>query len=170
MRIFYSLLGGFLSLLFMQPVWADDLPQPQGPIILEVHGELKSYNKGQSAVFDRTMLTDLGMQTITTSTPWHKSVISFEGPSGKSLLEKLGITKGMMTISALNNYSAKVPVRDFFEKGAILAIKADGENLSVRNKGPVFVIYPYDQNPDLANDKYYVRSVWQVKSIKIANE
>jgi hypothetical protein len=170
MRIFYSFLAGFLSLVFVQSVWADDLAHPKGPIILEVHGELKSYNKGKSAVFDRAMLTELGMQTITTSTPWHKSVISFEGPSGKSLLEKLGVTKGMMTISALNNYSAKVPVSDFFETGAILAIKADGDNLSVRNKGPVFIIYPYDQNPKLANDKYYVRSVWQVKAINIENE
>ena len=47
----------------------------------------------------------------------------------------------------------------------ILATKRDGAMMSVREHGPIFVIYPFDQEPDLYNEKYFSRSVWQVSTI-----
>ena len=49
----------------------------------------------------------------------------------------------------------------------ILAIKMNGEPMTVRNKGPLFLIYPFDTNPDLYNEKYFNRSVWQIKEIEV---
>ena len=43
----------------------------------------------------------------------------------------------------------------------------DGKPLSVRDKGPLFLIYPFDKNPELYNEKYFSRSVWQIKKIEI---
>ena len=39
--------------------------------------------------------------------------------------------------------------------------------MSVRDKGPLFVIYPFDEAPELNNETYYGRSAWQVKSIEV---
>ena len=39
--------------------------------------------------------------------------------------------------------------------------------MAVREKGPLFVIYPFDADPSLFNEKYFNRSVWQVKAIEV---
>ena len=39
--------------------------------------------------------------------------------------------------------------------------------MSIRDKGPIFMIYPFDKNPELYNEKYFSRSVWQIKSIEV---
>ena len=39
--------------------------------------------------------------------------------------------------------------------------------MPVRDKGPFFVIYPYDSKPELKSQVYYARSVWQVKRLEV---
>jgi hypothetical protein len=43
----------------------------------------------------------------------------------------------------------------------------DQHAMTVRDKGPLFIIYPYDSNPDLKAQKYYSRSVWQIARIEV---
>jgi hypothetical protein len=37
--------------------------------------------------------------------------------------------------------------------------------MAVRDKGPLFIIYPYDSDPQLQNQTYYTRSAWQVAKL-----
>jgi hypothetical protein len=37
----------------------------------------------------------------------------------------------------------------------------------VREKGPLFMIYPFDSDAALRNPLYYSRSVWQLKTIDV---
>lgn len=163
----FKLLFLFLFIAYALPVNASELQKPTGTVLLTLTGNIKAKNTANAAVFDLKMLEELGFQKVITKTPWHKKTMVFEGPRGDVLLEKLGVTQGMMFIKALNDYVAKVPVEDFFKTGAILAMKGDGKFLSIRNKGPLFLIFPFDQSPDLKNDSYYTKSVWQIKSIHI---
>ena len=39
--------------------------------------------------------------------------------------------------------------------------------MSVREKGPLFVVYDYDSDPELKQQKYYGRSAWQVAQFVI---
>jgi hypothetical protein len=39
--------------------------------------------------------------------------------------------------------------------------------MPVEGKGPLFIVYPFDLHPELYNDVYFGRSVWQVKTIDI---
>jgi hypothetical protein len=39
--------------------------------------------------------------------------------------------------------------------------------MPVRDKGPLFVIYPFDAQPELRNAIYYSRSAWQLRSIEV---
>jgi hypothetical protein len=39
--------------------------------------------------------------------------------------------------------------------------------MEVREKGPLFIIYPYDSNTALKHDTYFSRSAWQVRSITV---
>jgi hypothetical protein len=39
--------------------------------------------------------------------------------------------------------------------------------MPVRDKGPLFIIYPFDTDASLRSERYYSRAAWQLKSIEI---
>ena len=41
-----------------------------------------------------------------------------------------------------------------------------GNRFSIRDKGPLFIIYPFDQDESLRNETYFARSVWQLKELR----
>lgn len=137
-----------------------------GPVILTVTGLIR--DGGPAGVdFTRADLEALGITAIETSTPWHEGRPRFEGVLLSRLLEKVGASGKTLKLSALNDYAAELPVEDAALHGPILAFRQDGEPLTVRTKGPLFVIYPFDRNPDLRNEAIYTRSVWQVRRIEV---
>ena len=146
---------------------AEDLPAPAGPVILTLTGQIGVHNAGDTAVFDLAMLESLGGRTTHTTTPWYDGSRSFTGPLGAALLEAVGASGDMLRITALNDYVSDIPVSDFNAYPVILATRLDGQTMSVRDKGPIFVIYPFDELPELNNETYYGRSAWQVKSIEV---
>lgn len=154
--ILFSLLGGTV---FAQT--------PEGPAVLTVTGKISQHNAEQAFVFDRAMLEALPQATVVTQTPWYDEVSEFEGPLASAILEAVGADlNANMRVIALNDYSAVVPASDFSDLGVILAMKRNGDALRIRDKGPLFVIYPFDENPDLNSEVYYNRSVWQIKAIE----
>ena len=61
---------------------------------------------------------------------------------------------------------ADVPAEDA-KLDTILATKIDGKPMSIRDKGPLMLVYPFDLDADLYNEKYFSRSVWQIKEIEV---
>lgn len=148
-----------------QPALADGLPDPSGPVILEVEGRIGNTNRDGTAVFDLAMLEDFGGTTLVTGTPWTEGVVTFEGISGARLLELIEPAGDTVTALALNDYSAELPVSDFREMGLLLAYKLDGEPMSVREKGPLWIVFPYEDIPEDQQNSYQARSVWQLKRL-----
>jgi len=58
----------------------------------------------------------------------------------------------ILKVTALNDYTIEVPIADAKEWPTILALKADGENMSVRDKGPLWLVYPRHMNAQFGND------------------
>ncbi len=159
-----------LNLLLLMPMmlWADtQLPRPEGRVIVSVTGKLSHTNAGDAAHFDAAMLEALGMRSVATHTPWTEGVAQFSGPLGRDLLDAVGARGDTLVIKALNDYIAEIPVSDFINNDVILALKRDGERLTVRDFGPIFILYPFDEHPELQTEKIRFRSVWQVASIEI---
>lgn len=140
------------------PVQAAD-----GATVLTVEGRFD----GGSRSFSLAELEALGTQTITTSTPWHDGKVTFEGVAFARLMEVLKAQGDTAEVIALNAYSIDVPVDDLVANKAILALKRDGQYMPVSDKGPVFIVYPFDANPALNTEIHYSRSVWQVRSIAL---
>lgn len=143
------------------------LPAPSGPVILEVSGAIAVTNGDGVARFDRAMLDALGTVTVTTKNPWSEGVHTYQGVSGAALLERLGASGTVMEAFALNDYTVKIPVDDFLSLGVILATRRDGKAMRVRDQGPVFVIYPFDDRPNLRSSIYFDRSIWQLKRLVV---
>lgn len=144
---------------------ADALPMPSGKPILTVSGRIGVFNKGETAEFDRSMLEALGMDGFVTTTPWYSGPVLFEGVRMERLMQAVGATGESVTAIALNDYTTEIPLADFHAYGTILALKRDGNYMPVRDKGPLFVVYPYDSDPELKHQRFYSRSAWQVAKL-----
>jgi hypothetical protein len=143
----------------------ESLKAPTDKPILTITGKIASKNEGDSAQFDRAMLESLGMVTVETSSPWYKGLVKFEGVPLEKLMKHVGATGDRVTVIALNDYTTEIPIQDFSDYNTIIALKRDGEYMSVREKGPLFIIYPFDSKPELKSQTYYGRSAWQVAKI-----
>lgn len=164
---FALLAGTALAIFACTPAFADALAMPAGKVVLEVSGKIANTNDGATADFDMDMLNGLAGRAIVTKSPWYDGPRTFNGPLGSALLEAVGASGDMLKVTALNDYVTEIPVSDFLDNAAILATTLDGEPMSVREKGPIFIIYPFDEQPALNNETYYGRSAWQVKSIEV---
>lgn len=161
---------GFLGIL--SAVWclgtaALALDAPKGPVVLTVKGALSQPNVGDTAQFDLAMLEALAGRTAKVKTPWTDGEPQFSGPFLRSVLEAAGANGETLLVKALNDYFAAVPMSDARQIDTILATRLNGKPMSVREKGPLFLIYPFDLDPALYNEKYFSRSVWQIKEIEV---
>ena len=143
------------------------LPAPTGRTVLSISGRISVTNDGDSARFDRAMLEALGMATVVTATPWYDGQVTFEGVPMVRLMQRIGAQGETVQAIALNDYSTEIPMADFARWGVLLALKRDGNYLTVRDKGPLFIVYPYDTSAELRSPRYYGRSAWQVARLVI---
>lgn len=146
---------------------AGSLPPPAGTPILTISGKINVTNGPGVAKFDRAMLESLGMVSFVTSTPWYSEPVKFEGVPLAKLMDAVGARGDRLMAVALNDYSAEVPIEDIRKYNVILALKRNGKYMPVRDKGPLFIVYPFDSNSELKAQKYYSRCVWQVARLDV---
>lgn len=162
-----KLIATTVFLIIGSMVHASTLSDPQGPVILTVSGNITHTNGDGVARFDQAMLDALEQRTTTAMTPWFGEQHDFRGPLGAAILDAVGADGGLLRVIALNDYAADVPTQDLRSHPVILATHLDGQRISVREKGPLFLIYPFDEKPDLFNEVYFGRSVWQIARIEV---
>jgi hypothetical protein len=68
---------------------------------------------------------------------------------------------------AVNDYLVEVPVTDAVDGGPIIAYAVDGAQMSLRDKGPLWLIYPYDSDAKYRTEEIYARSIWQLDRINV---
>lgn len=157
-----AMLAGFLG---ATSAWA--LDPPTGPVVLTVKGAISNTNAGDTAQFDLAMLEALKGRKGSMETPWTEGTVTFEGPLLREVLAAAGAEGSSLKVRALNDYAADVPAADA-DLDTILATKLDGKPMSVRDKGPLMLVYPFDLDAGLYNEKYFSRSVWQIKEIEVS--
>ena len=156
-----------LTMLAAGPAAAMPMPKATGPVVLTVTGAIDNGDADGKAEFDMAMLEALQQKETTTLTPWFDGETTFKGPLATALLDAVGANGAIVHVTAINDYSADIPISDLTDDPVIFAIRINGEIMSVRDKGPIFVVYPFNENPDLYNEAYFGKSVWQVVSIDI---
>jgi hypothetical protein len=149
------------------PARSEDLPAPSGRVILTVTGKIGTTNADGAAAFDLAMLDAMPGRETTAETPWFDAVHTFEGTLLSAVLDAAGASGTALRIRAINGYEAIIPMEDVANYPIILATRIDGQTLSVRDKGPILIIYPFDASPELYNEVYYARSVWQVATVEV---
>lgn len=148
-------------------VQAQGLAKPLGPIVLTVSGQITQRNSPQGAQFDAAMLQALPALSFTTRSQWHNKPVTYSGVALNELLKAVGAQGSTLHLLALDHFEARVPMSDAARYNPMIALRADGQMLKVRTLGPVLLMYPFDQYPELHTDVYYSRCVWQLKRIVV---
>jgi hypothetical protein len=157
--------GAALTLAAALPAWA--LAKPVGTPVLTLIGRVRNPNEGTQAQFDMAMLEALPQASFTTHTPWYAQVRRFTGPLLRDVLAAAGAQGTTLRMTALNDYRVDMPFDDSQRHDVIVARLLDDQPMAVRDKGPLFVIYPFDARPELRSALYYSRSAWQLRTIEV---
>ena len=138
-----------------------------GEPVLVISGRLRLPNGGDRATFDMAALAQMPQTSFSTRTPWYDSARRFTGPLLRDLLAAVGAEGDTLRLTALNDYRVDLPMEDVQRYDVVLARLLDGAPMGVRDKGPLFVVYPFDAHPELNRAVYYSRSVWQLSEIEV---
>jgi hypothetical protein len=148
-----------LSLCLLSPlVHAETISDK---IILTVNGK----SPVTEVQLSDAMLAKMPQKSMTLTTPWYPNPQTFEGPLLRDVLKLANIKSGNITLKALNDYAISIPVADAQQYDVIVARLLNGKPMSIREKGPLFIVYPFHEHDELRKTDYYRRCSWQLRSI-----
>jgi hypothetical protein len=163
-RHLVTLAGLFLLALSSQAL---SLETPKDRPVLTISGQIGVKNAGELAQFDMAMLSALPQHSFTTRTPWFDEPVSFTGPLLADVLDAVKARGKSVEAIAINDYKINIPVSDTRQYKVVVARLLNGKPMRVREKGPLFVVYPFDSSLDLRKSVYYERSIWQLKALNV---
>lgn len=143
------------------------LESRNGPALLTVTGAIERFNSDDAWKADRAMLEKLGLTTLRTSTAWTAEPPLFEGVLARDVLEAVGAKGDEVVAIALNDYVVTIPTEELYRYPVLLALKMNGEYLKIRDKGPIWIVYPRDQYPELRNPLTDKKWIWQLSHLDI---
>ena len=136
-----------------------------GEMNLMIAGKIKS-DKG-AIYFSPGDLSASTPTEIVTTSPWTTGKTTFRGVLLRDILKAVEADGKMLKASAVDDYTVEIPVSDAEDYDVIIAYKMNGEWLEDGVYAPFWIIYPYDSDKNLAQEKYYGRSLWQLTKLVI---
>lgn len=144
------------------------LEPPDGKVLLTIKGRVTKPNAGKEAVFTMDMLAALPQRTYKVAARASPSgFYEFTGPLMKDVLEAAGASGSKITALGTDNYSVEIPFTDAAQVNPIISIRRDGQTMSVRERGPLWLMYPLGSTPELSEPKYVSRSAFLLKQLTV---
>lgn len=112
-------------------------------------------------------LTGLPQHTVVTTNEFTDAPVEYTGPLARDVLELLALDRlEEVRFIAINDYFIDIPTQELHRYDVVLALEADGQRLSRRDKGPLWLMYPISDHPELAGPVHNARLIWQVVRIE----
>lgn len=146
------------------PLFAQDDTE----IVLTVSGGPDGSGAPIEASYTLADLMAMPKTSFTTSTMWTDGEQTFEGVDLRGFLDGLNVTEGRIIATAINDYRIEMPLSEVKAGGPMIAYFLNGEQMSVRDKGPLWIVYPYDSAPEYQSEVVFSRSIWQMNRLEIA--
>ena len=116
-------------------------------------------------------LDNLTQHTITTHSPYYKGEVEFSGPKLVDVLSSVADTavedNARISLHALNNYFVRTTIGDLKGVDALLATRKHGERLSIRERGPFWIILPLSDRQELDSEQFHRLMVWQLHKVGV---
>lgn len=136
------------------------------PVLLTITGNFE----GSPVQLTDEDLMALPQTEIKTETIWTVGEQVFSGPTLKSLFESIGAPLEKVKLTAVNKYSVEMPAAAIEDTVPVLAVRRDGVPYGVRNKGPLWLVWPYDDDSVYRSEAIYSYSIWQLTDIEVISE
>jgi len=117
-------------------------------------------------VIESGQLASLPAHEITTTTPWTGRA-RFSGPRLTEVLAQLGAAGSRVSLIAIDDYKVELSMADIRRYEPIVALSMNGDSLPPRGRGPFWLMFPFDDHPELQNDAWYFRAIWQIDRIRV---
>lgn len=126
-------------------------------------------NESEEVLAEFTLedLEALPSTKVETTTNWTEDMQDFTGVPLSTLIEAVAPEASAVDATAINDYAVQIPREGWDEEYPIIAYLNHGEPMSVRAKGPLWVIYPFDSGASYRTDVVYSRSIWQLDRLKV---
>lgn len=154
-----------LPLLLPLALFAKPLPAPEGPVLLTV--EAPPERGADPVQLDLALLRSLPATTYRTATIWTEGLQVFTGVTLKDLAEALGLQGTAIRAHAINDYAIDIPWSDVASGYALVAYMRNGAPMSVREKGPLWIVFPFDRDTRFRQETYHSRSIWQLDRLEV---
>jgi len=149
------------SLLTADRGLADD-----APVLLTIHA---AKDTSPIELTDADLMA-MDRESFATSTLWTTEKHSFSGPSLHQVLVQVGAEPSVpVELVAANDYAVTVGPEMIDKDFPIIANRLDGEPFSIREKGPLWLMFPFDQEPGYKTEVHYSLSVWQLTDIRLGS-
>lgn len=145
------------------PVFAEPVTSDPQDHILSLSGAIAE----REVALSHADILELPQHKIVTTTSVTDGSQTFEGFLIRDLLNAHEAEGEIVVARARNDYLIEIPISDFDRYDVIGALTMDGVPLSPRDKGPVWIIYPRDDHPELQDIRYDMRWVWQLVSLHV---
>jgi len=129
-----------------------------------------SAETGESVTFTDAQLMEMPQKVFETETIWTDGVVEFSGPALKAVVEQAELTLGDVELYAINDYNIVLPLDKIEDDAPIVANRIDGAPFSVRDKGPLWIVFPYDDVSRYNSEEYFALSVWQLNKLNVLSE
>lgn len=123
---------------------------------------LTVHNGHEKHTLTQAQLKAIKPTKLTTITPWTNTADTFEGIYLSDLLTHFDIDATQLNARALNDYEVKIDIQAATAAGAFIASHQNGQTMTIRNKGPFWVIFPWSNDPGLHSRSVQTWSIWQM--------
>jgi len=153
-KTFPNILTAFAFLIFATTAQA-------GPSLTVTNGS-------QSLVLDRAELETFPQTRIETINPYFDGVAEFTGPSLSRILEPFDVSDDTrIVLRALNDYRVDGTLGELLAMDPIVATRMDSEPMSVRDRGPFWLMLPLSDRPELNEQEFHRFMIWQLEAISL---
>lgn len=109
-------------------------------------------------------------KTVETISTWTGTdIVSYQGVSLEDVLNAHNLQGKIIEISAENGYVSKIPRDMIQEFQPIIAFEADGKPLDFASRGPLSLIWPRSEYPELLGETIDGMWTWYVNEIREIN-
>ncbi len=130
-------------------------------------GSLTVTDGAQTVTLTAEQIAALPQTTIETSTSWTEGKHKFSGPTFAEVFNAAGLAGETVTVEALDGYAVELPRATLVDDGAILTTTMDDQPLP-QDKAPYWVIFNYDQSPEMDDQNHRDWSIWAISKITLS--
>lgn len=118
---------------------------------------------GREMTLSAAQLGALPQYAMATANEFVDGITCFWGPLARDVAAMNDMDADSVAfLTAANDYSIDIAVSEFLDYEVLFATAMDGQVLSMRDKGPIWVVYPMSTYAELGDPIYNNRLIWQL--------